>query len=130
MIIWIVVAVVGIAAGFATPMFLMGDGEPKPEKEQEVQSQKLPIPDPDDDIGFVEFEEQVVNFNDPRFSRYLKISFSLQVAKSQVEAVTALVEEKNASKVQIACAEKSTTRSTKYFLLTESSEFRTSFIKN
>ena len=61
-----------------------------PEKDQ------LPIPEPNEEVGYVPFgEDVVVNFNDPRFSRYLKMRFSLQIAKSQTEDITKLLEEKH-----------------------------------
>jgi len=95
MLIWGVIAAVGIGAGFATPMFLMGGPDKDVEAAEKEPEEMLPIPDPTEEVGFVEFKELVVNFNDPRFSRYLKMSFSLQVPKSQMEDVAKLLEEKN-----------------------------------
>lgn len=93
--IWIVVAVIGIGAGFATPIFLMGDSSAEQDSPSEPERPKLPIPDPSEDVGFIVMEPMVVNFNDPRFSRYLKVILSLQVAKSQIEDVNLLLTEKN-----------------------------------
>ena len=95
-LIWLVVGVVGIGAGFATPLVLMSDSNSAEEPEVEVTDNQLPIPDPNDEVAFVPFgEDVVVNFNDPRFSRYLKMKLSLQVAKSQTDDITALLEEKH-----------------------------------
>ncbi len=91
-LVWIFVAIVGIGAGFATPIILMGENSTNVEQ---PEVELLPIPDPSSEIGFVEFNEQIININDPRFSRYLKLSFSLQVSKPQVDAVKTLVEERN-----------------------------------
>ena len=45
--------------------------------------------------AIVEFEEVVVNLNDARYSRFVSCKFSLQVAASQKEAITEIVDKKN-----------------------------------
>ena len=101
-LIWVVTGLVGIVGGFLTPMFLMPDPGAASEEvmlaaeEPAEDMLDIPIPDPDEDIGFVPFDKDVVlNFNDPRQSRFLKMNFTLQVTESQVESITALVEEKH-----------------------------------
>ena len=102
-VVWVVVGLVGIVGGFLTPMLLMPDpGEAKETEiieappETEEKTMDIPIPDPNEDVGFVPFDKDVVlNFNDPRQARFLKMNFTLQVAKSQVEPITKLVEEKH-----------------------------------
>jgi flagellar basal body-associated protein FliL len=101
LIVWAVVAIVGIGAGFATPLVLMSDSKAVEEEgievpEIEVAEDQLPIPDPNEEVAYLPFSEDiVVNFNDPRFSRYLKMRLSLQIAKSQTDDITKLLEEKN-----------------------------------
>ena len=96
LLIWIVVAVIGIGAGFATPIMLMsGPTEIDEPQENTLPENQLPVPDPGEEVDFLPFNEVVVNFNDPRASRYLKLKFSLQVAKSQADDITKLLEEKH-----------------------------------
>ncbi len=99
-LVWVVVGLIGIVGGFLTPMLLMptpGDAsEEVVEAKKEEKKLDLPIPDPDEEVGFIPFDKDVVvNFNDPRFSRYLKMNFTLQVAKSQIEDVTKMIEDKH-----------------------------------
>lgn len=101
-LIWVVTGLIGIVGGFLTPMFLMpGPGEASEEivqaaEEPEQDMMDIALPDPNDEMGFVPFDKDVVlNFNDPRQARFLKMNFTLQVAKSQVEDITKLVEEKH-----------------------------------
>ena len=60
---------------------------------------------------FIDFDEVTVNLDEARFSRYLRINFSLQVAKSQQLEVAKRVEAKKSilkNWLQVQVAEKST----------------------
>jgi flagellar basal body-associated protein FliL len=94
---WGVIFAMGAGAGAAAQM-LTGAETPEPEGTSPgiVGVKLMDLPEPNDEIGFVDFEEVVANLNDPRQSRYLTCSISLQVSKPQVEAITLLLEEKNA----------------------------------
>lgn len=97
LLIWIVAAAIGIGAGFATPLLLMSDsGTPDTPTPEPAQEKTMSIPDPNEEVGYVPFDKDiVVNLNSPRFSQYLKMNFTLQVAESQIEDVTKLLEEKH-----------------------------------
>ena len=96
LIVWGVIFVLGAGAGAATPM-LMGSNKTSEHLNVNAVGVKLmDFPEPDDKVAFIEFDEMVVNLNDPRFSNYLTCSITLQVAKSQEIALTKLIEEKSA----------------------------------
>jgi flagellar basal body-associated protein FliL len=98
LIMWGVIFALGAGAGFAAPM-LSGS---TPDDDSDVQNpgvvgvKLMDFPEPVDEKAFIEFDEVVANLNDPRASRYVNCTLSLQVSKSQTEALTKLVEEKNA----------------------------------
>ncbi len=79
MIIWLVVIVASIGGGFATPL-VVAQFTAASEKQDES---KMDVPDPTEEVEFIEFDEVVAVLGNSRFSRYLKMNFSLQVAKSQ-----------------------------------------------
>ncbi len=99
LIIWGAIFVMGAGAGFAVPMLTAGSDpgeEPEGENPALVGVELMDFPEPTDEIAFIEFDEVVANLNDPRASRYVNCSLSLQVSKSQLDALTKLVEEKSA----------------------------------
>ena len=81
-LVWGFVVAIGIGAGFATPLVLSGGNQTKTTPVGQNGVEKLDFPEPDDESAFIDFGELVVNFNDPRISRYIKLQFSLQVAKN------------------------------------------------
>ena len=91
LLIWLVVAVIAIGSGVATPIVIAqmrsSDGAP----EEKIAAE----PDPEEEVEFIEFDEVTVNLDEARFSRYLRINFSLQVGKSQKADIEAKVEAKN-----------------------------------
>lgn len=94
-----VVGVLAISAGAATPI-IMQKLNPPPETQPEDPKAKpastLVIPEANDKVVFIEFEEVVVNLNEPRFNRYLKLSLSLQIAESQKADIEKLLAERQA----------------------------------
>ena len=94
LLIWGFVIAIGIGAGFATPLVIMGSSGNKTTPDSDDAEERMDLPEPDENIGFIEFDEVVTNIDDPRFSRYVKMNFSLQVSKPQVAAIKTLVEEK------------------------------------
>lgn len=94
LIVWGLVFVMGAGTGIAVPLFILPSDSSAASHSPELVN-RMDIPEPDDKLGFVEFDEVVVNLNDSRYSRYLTCTFSLQVAASQQEAITKLVEDNN-----------------------------------
>ena len=95
LIIWGVIFAMGAGAGFAAPMLTSGSSVHNSVNPGVAGVELMDFPEPVDEIAFIEFDDVVANLNDPRASRYLNCSLSLQVSKSQVEKLTKLVEEKN-----------------------------------
>ena len=79
MVIWLVVVMVSIGGGFATPLIVTKFTAAAEQPEEP----EMNAPDPDEEVEFIEFDEVVAVLGNSRFSRYLKMNFSLQVAKSQ-----------------------------------------------
>ena len=79
-LLWLVVIVVAIGGGISTPFVI---GQLDFTASETKATEKLAEPDPDEEIEFIEFGEVTVNLDEARFSRYLRMNFSLQVAKSQ-----------------------------------------------
>ncbi|MDM4016769.1 flagellar basal body-associated FliL family protein [Roseiconus lacunae] len=94
LIVWGLVFVMGAGTGVAVPLFVLPSNstdasQPAPDEN------RMDIPEPDETLGFVDFDEVVVNLNDSRYSRYLTCTFSLQVSGTQKEAVQKLVDDNN-----------------------------------
>ena len=79
-LLWLVVIVLAIGGGIATPFVI---GQLNLAAGVSKSSEKLAEPDPEEEIAFIEFGEVTVNLDEARFSRYLRMNFTLQVAKSQ-----------------------------------------------
>ena len=92
LLIWLVVAVLAIGGGAATPIVIaqLGSSDGQPDEPPVVAE-----PDPDEEVDFIDFDEVTVNLDEARFSRYLRINFSLQVAKSQKADIEQKVEAKS-----------------------------------
>jgi flagellar basal body-associated protein FliL len=105
-VLWLVMIIVAVGGGVAAPILVaqMGSAD-KPEATENV------LPSPDEEVVFIDFDEVTVNLDEARFSRYLRINFSLQVAKSQQLEVAKKVEAKKSilkNWLQVQVAEKST----------------------
>ena len=85
----------GAGAGAAVPLLTSG-GNPDEAGASEPVIEKMDIPEPDDKFAFVDFDSVTANLNDPRASRYVEVTVTLKVAKSQESAITTLVEENEA----------------------------------
>ena len=107
-LIWLVVILVAIGGGVATPFViaqLATTSAAAPEQEEIAE------PEADEEAEFIEFGEVTVNLDEARFSRYLRINFSLQVAKSQKEEIKKLVDDKKIifeNWIQVHLADKTT----------------------
>lgn len=106
-LVWVVVMILSIGGGAATPIVIAGlgknVGEPDVEKAVEL--------DPEEEYEFIDFDEVTVNLDEARFSRYLRINFSLQVGKSQkAEVEKQIAAKKTICKnwLQVHVAEKTT----------------------
>jgi flagellar basal body-associated protein FliL len=107
LMIWVVVMTLSIAGGAATPIVIAGMGH-KDDKAGMPVAAKL---NPTEEYEFIAFDEVTVNLDEARFSRYLRINFSLQVGKSQrAEVEKQLAAKKIICKnwLQVHVAEKTT----------------------
>lgn len=88
---WIAVGILCTGGGAAIP-FLFPAGAPlKGNVEETEPSYELPAVE---DTTFVPFEEVVVNLDDGRMTRFLRVGVTLQVAKDKEAEITALLETK------------------------------------
>ena len=107
-LLWLVVTIVAIGGGIATPFVV---GELISSAGNSKDTQELPKPDPDEESEFIEFGEVTVNLDEARFSRYLRMNFTLQVAKSQKLEIEAKVESQKIifeNWIQVHLADKTT----------------------
>jgi flagellar protein FliL len=97
---WIVVGMLSAGAGSAIPMMMSSHAAPAPEAEEKahVEKKKKPafeLPKQEETIcvPFGDGDERsvVVNLNDGRMNRYLKISIALQIPKSMEKEFPALL---------------------------------------
>lgn len=94
MLVWAGIGVLAAGGGFAVPFFLpTGDLAKSADARHSIPGLVARIPE---EVAFIPFGEVVVNLDDGRLSRYLRLSFSLQVEKSDQINVTKLVEAKKA----------------------------------
>lgn len=92
MLVWFVVVVISIGGGFATPLLVANLNAPAdPDAKPEVVEV-----DPNEEVEFIDFDEVVAVLGGSRFSKYLKINMSLQVAKSQRLEVEQLISAREA----------------------------------
>jgi flagellar FliL protein len=106
-LVWIVVMVLSIGGGAATPILIAEMGS----KASKTDIKKPAELDPEEEYEFIDFDEVTVNLDEARFSRYLRINFSLQVGKSQkLEVEKQLAAKKTICKnwLQVHVAEKTT----------------------
>ena len=88
LVLWLMVIVVAIAGGFATP-FAVDHFSANAETSEPSDSSR----DNDEPPALVEFGEVVVNLNESRLNRYLRLNISLLVDQSVKDAVAASVKE-------------------------------------
>jgi flagellar basal body-associated protein FliL len=91
-----VLALVGLlsgAAGFATPyVACTWLGKNAGPQTAEAGDSSAAFPKPQGDVAFVPFDEVIVNLNDGRMSRYLRLKVTLQVDAEQQEQISQAVE--------------------------------------
>lgn len=105
----IVVVLLAIGGGVMTPFVVAKIATPS--AKDGADEKKMAEPDPEEEVEFIPFDEVTVNLDEARFSRYLRMNFSLQVAKSQRAEIEAQVKAKSVifkNWIQIHIAEKST----------------------
>ncbi len=88
LVLWLMVVCVAIGGGFATP-FLIDHFQANAE---ESESSVTPR-DQDEPPALVEFGEVVVNLNESRLNRYLRLNISLLVDQSAKDSVETSVKE-------------------------------------
>ncbi len=91
-VIWLVVVMLSIGGGFATPLLIAQLNKPADQN----QKPETAAPDPTEEVEFIDFDEVVAVLGNSRFSRYLKMNFSLQVAQSQKLDVEQKIEKRKA----------------------------------
>jgi len=106
-LLWLVIVVFAISGGVATPILIAQMSSTKD------QPDPVPVVDPivEEEVDFIDFDEVTVNLDEARFSRFLRLSFSLQVGKSQKADIESKVNAKKAvfkNWIQVHLAEKST----------------------
>ena len=80
LVVWLLVAVLSIGGGFATPLVIGQLTKEKPEGEEEVLIEE---PELDEESDYIDFDEVVVNLREQQFSRFLKLNFTLEVPQSK-----------------------------------------------
>ncbi len=97
LIMTVVVGALAVGGGVATPLiFASMSGEKTGQSSETTAKGGLNIPEATDKTTYIEFDEVVVNLDESRFNRYLKMNFSLQVAESQKVEIEKLITEKKA----------------------------------
>ena len=105
LILTLIVSVCAIGAGLAMPL-VVSQLAASATANEEVG---LAEPDLEEEVEFIPFDEVTVNLDEARFSRFLSLTFSLQVAKSQRAEIEGMVEAKKLifkNWIQIHLAEK------------------------
>jgi flagellar basal body-associated protein FliL len=90
--------VVSVVSGLATPIVIAQlTGPAKPEfaaGEKEPSPNELAIPEATDKIAFLDFDTITVNLNENNNSRFIKVTFAIQVADSQKLDIEKLLTER------------------------------------
>ncbi len=95
LLVLVLVGFVAAGAGFATPYVVPGVVDAQGEDEEPAgEEPPIEFPKPNGEIAYIQFGESVVNLNDGRMSRYLRVNMTLQVDEAQEEQITQLVEKK------------------------------------
>lgn len=94
LLVWGALGVIAAGSGFAVPFFLpTGEGGKSADAAASARGLAPRIPD---DLAFIPFGDVTVNLDDGRLSRYLHLSFSLQIEKKDELELTKLIEGKRA----------------------------------
>ena len=80
LVVWLLVAIVSIGGGFATPLVI---GQLTQEKSDDQEEVPVEEPEIEEESDYIDFDEVVVNLREQQFSRYLKLNFTLEVPKSK-----------------------------------------------
>ncbi|MEX2287349.1 MAG: flagellar basal body-associated FliL family protein [Planctomycetaceae bacterium] len=93
-ILWGLIGLFAASAGFAVPQYLpdvLGDltASTKPAPDGVPP---LPIDDGNTELAFIRFGEVVVNLDEGRLNRYLRLNITLAVDKRQEPEITSLIE--------------------------------------
>lgn len=78
--IWAVVGAFSAGLGFATPLLILSMGQPSTAAPTETKVDEPP--------AFIEFGEAVVNLDDGRLTRYLRINVTLQIPQEDELEIT------------------------------------------
>lgn len=103
----LIIGLCSIVSGVSAPYVVAELTKPAAPTEAEVMDE----PDLEEEVDFIQFDEVTVNLDEARFARFLRIKFSLQVAKSQKAEIEEMVKAKSVvfkNWIQIQLSEKST----------------------
>jgi flagellar FliL protein len=89
---WIGVGLVAGGLGFATPYFLPESMRPAAKAEEPEPESAVPLRAAQARPAYIDFGEVVVNLDEGRLNRYLRVSMTLQVDEMQVLEITQKVE--------------------------------------
>lgn len=93
LLVLIVVAVAATGGGFVTPYVITAmTAEPAPVETE--QKPKVDLPPPVGESMYIPFDETVVNLDEGRLNRYLRLKVNLQVDKAQADGITKMMEQK------------------------------------
>ncbi len=87
LVMWLLVAVVSIGSGAATPLFV------KPLLDDSAASKRSEVVDSAKPPTFIEFGEVVVNLNESNLNRYLRVKISLLADSSHQSEINKLIEQ-------------------------------------
>ena len=106
MILMLAIPMLAVGAGLAMPIVV---SQLSSFGSSTTEAQAMATPEPDEEVAFIPFDKVTVNLDEARFSRFLSLTFSLQVAKSQKAEIEKMIEEKKLifkNWIQIHLAEK------------------------
>jgi flagellar FliL protein len=89
---WVGVGLVAGGLGFATPYFLPEGMRPAAKAEEPVPESAVPLRAAQARPAYIDFGEVVVNLDEGRLNRYLRVSMTLQVDELQVLEITQKVD--------------------------------------
>jgi flagellar basal body-associated protein FliL len=93
-LVWTVIAALSVAGGLATPYVASQvAGKTSDTKASQLDpNAPPPMPGATGEVAYIDFGESLVNLDDARLNRYLRVKITLQVDKNQETAISELIE--------------------------------------
>lgn len=89
---WLLLGTVSGGLGFAAPYLLPRGWQPGAQAATPAEEQAVPLKGAQEHPGFIPFGEVVVNLDEGRLNRYLRVNLTLQVDEAQRLSVTERLE--------------------------------------